>query len=125
MSEMELMCDRVGIIANGKMIGTYTMEELVSQASDKTIKNEIEVDDVNKALSVVDLPDTDKSADAENGIITLKIPVEGERDMIADIIGKLVTSGVRVYSSHKCENKKLEDVFIELTRSQKGDGQIG
>ena len=32
MSEMEMMCDRVGIIANGKMIGSYTMEELISQS---------------------------------------------------------------------------------------------
>lgn len=125
MSEMELMCDRVGIIANGKMIGTYTMEELVSQANDNSIENKIEVDDVNKALSVIELPDSDKSADVENGIVTLKIPVEGEREKVADIICKLVTSGVKVYSSHKCENKKLEDVFIELTKSEKGDGQIG
>ena len=36
MSEMEMMCDRVGIIANGKMIGSYTMEELISQ-SDSSI----------------------------------------------------------------------------------------
>lgn len=35
MSEMELMCDRVGIIANGKMIGVHTLEEMISASNSK------------------------------------------------------------------------------------------
>ena len=33
MSEMELMCDRVGIIVNGKLTGVHTVEEMISAAS--------------------------------------------------------------------------------------------
>lgn len=125
MGEMEEMCDRVGIIANGKMIGTYTMEELISQTNDGTVKYELEVDDPEKAMSIIKLPDTDKSVNGSNGIITIQIPMDIERDKIAEINGDLAVAGVKLYSTHRSENKKLEDVFIEITGAAKGDGQIG
>ena len=57
MSEMEMMCDRVGIIANGKMIGSYTMEELISQSDSSIAEYVLEVDDPQKAMGLIKLAD--------------------------------------------------------------------
>lgn len=122
MSEMELMCDRVGIIANGKMIGTYTMEELISQSGGNTVKYVLEVDDPQKAMSLITLES--KTVDPASGNVEIEIPADNERDTMADITALLIKHDVKLYASHRSENKKLEDVFIKLT-AQEGDGQIG
>ena len=127
MSEMELMCDRVGIIANGKMIGTYTMDELVSQSTVGEVTYEIETDNPDKAYGLIDIPENKKKTDKENNVILINISAENseeEKKTIAGIIKTLVLADVNIYSSHRLENKKLEDVFIELTGTKEGDGQI-
>ncbi len=124
MSEMELMCDRVGIIANGKMLGVYTMEELVSQTADEKREYHIHADDPEKALRTIDLPDADKSID--DGIVKIKIGAENADENIYRINKELIVSGVKLYTVTAVETKKLEDVFIQLTADdQEGGGQIG
>ncbi|MGN0595186.1 MAG: ABC transporter ATP-binding protein, partial [Hominimerdicola sp.] len=73
MSEMEMMCDRVGIIANGKMIGTYTMEELISQSNRSGSEFVLEVDDPQKAMGLIKLADEHKNLDSDEGIIYLTV----------------------------------------------------
>lgn len=125
MSEMELMCDRVGIIAKGKMIGTYTMEELVSQSDGNMSEYVIETDRPAEAVQVINTAEDGKSVDMQTGLITVKIPADIEREKIASVNEELVRAGFKLYSVHKRDNKKLEDVFIQLTDSGEGDGQIG
>ena len=69
MSEMEMMCDRVGIIANGKMIGSYTMEELISQSDSSIAEYVLEVDDPQKAMGLIKLADEGKHIDKETGAV--------------------------------------------------------
>lgn len=125
MSEMEMMCDRVGIIANGKMIGAYTMEELISQSDSSMAEYVLEVDEPEKALEHIVLADEGKKLDKETGRITLSIPVDIEKNKIASINKALCMADIKLYTVHRKENKKLEDVFIELTGDTEGDGQIG
>ena len=115
MSEMEMMCDRVGIIANGKMIGSYTMEELISQSDSSIAEYVLEVDDPQKAMGLIMLADEGKCIDKETGAVVLSIPVEIEKKKIASVNKTLIEGGVSLYTVHRRENKKLEDVFIELT----------
>ena len=124
MSEMELMCDRVGIIANGKMIGTYTMEELVSQSNSSMCEYVVEVDNPQKAMDIITVASEGKTLTSD-GLIILSIPADIEKQKISSVNKELVVADIKLYSVHKRENKKLEDVFIELTGSKEGDGQIG
>ena len=121
MSEMEMMCDRVGIIANGKMIGSYTMEELISQSDSSIAEYVLEVDDPQKAMSLIMLADEGKRIDKETGAV----PAEIEKKKIASVNKTLIEGGVSLYTVHRRENKKLEDVFIELTGGKEGGVQIG
>ena len=125
MSEMEMMCDRVGIIANGKMIGSYTMEELISQSDSSIAEYVLEVDDPQKAMGLIMLADEGKRIDKETGAVVLSIPVEIEKKKIASVNKTLIEGGVSLYTVHRRENKKLEDVFIELTGGKEGGVQIG
>ena len=120
MSEMELMCDRVGIISEGRMIGTYTMDEIKSRSEGEKASYIIETDNAAQALKALDIY-TDAAADGTK--LSIELDTETAREEIAKIIKKLSAADINIYSVVCQENKKLEDVFIELT-SKEGDGQI-
>lgn len=120
MAEMELMCDRVGIIANGKMLGVYTIEEMISASKIGTNEFMLDVDDAGKASSLLSgytFTITDENR------IDVALPEENARETIAKINKTLVENGIALYTVAPKENKKLEDVFIEMTQS--GGVQIG
>ena len=123
MSEMELMCDRVGIIANGKMLGVHTLEEMISAASSGNKEYVLKVSDIAKALAIIDLPVKDKKVDGN--IIEVVLPADSAEDKISEITVALISNGIKLYSVSEKENKKLEDVFIQLTKDSMGGGQIG
>lgn len=123
MSEMELMCDRVGIIANGKMLGVHTMEELISASSGDKKEYVICVDDIPKALSVIDIEESKKRI--VDGRIAVDLPEENADEQIFMINKAIIGAGVKLYTVSEAENKKLEDVFIQLTEDTQGGGQIG
>ena len=121
MSEMELMCDRVGIIANGKMIGTYTMEEIISQSQESVTEYTIETDDAEKAAELLE---DGENVTAQGNMLYLKLANKNAQQEIAEAIKLMAKNDINIYSVHPKESKKLEEVFIELTGTE-GDGQIG
>ena len=123
MSEMELMCYRVGIIANGRMLGVHTMAELISASSGDKKEYVIQVDDITKALSVIDIDESKKRI--VDGRIAVDLPVENAQEQISIINKAIIDAGIRLYTVSEAENKKLEDVFIQLTKDTQGGGQIG
>ncbi len=123
MSEMELMCDRVGILVNGTMKGVHTVEEMISSSSGKYAEYILRVSDCGCALKALDfIADENKSAEDENHI-RIKLSKENEEEEIFEVTSKIVSGGIRLGTVSPVENKKLEDVFIELTES--GGVQIG
>lgn len=120
MSEMELMCDRVGIIANGKMLGVYTVEEMISASKSGVNEFIYEVDNAENAakqLNGFNFVITD------NNHIDISLSDNTSHEIIAELNKKLINSGIKLYTVSPKENKKLEDVFIEMTQS--GGAQIG
>lgn len=124
MSEMELMCDRVSVIVEGKLIDVKTVEELVSATS---IDKSDFIFETGDGVAVMELlhfiPDEEKKL-LENGDIELVIPKENEKEILSRINRTVVEAGIDLYSVSRKENKRLEDVFIELTGGE-GDVQIG
>lgn len=121
MSEMELMCDRVGIIANGKLTGVHTVEEMISTASGDREQFIIRVSDCQKALAVLDFISEKSVADDKH--ISVTVDKENADEELFEITAKIISCGIRLGTVTPKENKKLEDVFIELTKS--GGSQIG
>lgn len=119
MSEMELMCDRVAIIQNGKMTGTYTIDELTSSAG-SSVTYVFETDSSEEKITEYGIENAEFS---ENGTFSVELSGDDIRETAAGITEKLVRNGIKVYSVVPQTSKKLEDVFIELTES--GGDQIG
>lgn len=103
LSEMEMMCDRIGIIQKGELVGVQTVNELINEESQTYI---VEVSDVSFALKVLN----EYSVADHHG----DVYVQASREDIPDIIEKLVHKGVKIYGI-KANSKTLEDRFLEIT----------
>lgn len=124
MGEMEQLCDRVGIITNGTMVGTYTVDELINKSTGSLCTYEIKVDDAAKAAQLCGLDDKCCTVDSEKNILLCSITTENEQDSIADINSRICAGGVKLYTVARQDKRSLEDVFISLTHKTEGDGQI-
>ncbi|MCU6709189.1 ABC transporter ATP-binding protein [Paenibacillus sp. J5C_2022] len=107
LSEMELMCDRVAIIQNGKLIDERIIGEHRESASVSRIL--YEVDQADKALEIL-LTQGQAAEGVGNGLIAL----EAERERAAELNALLVAAGIKVYGIRK-DSKSLEDQFLEVT----------
>ncbi len=113
LSEMELMCDRVAIIQNGKLIDVRTIRG--AQAPTVATRVLIEVDRPQGAIDALFATGVHAVPDAEQ-----VIAVETDRDGTAAVNAALVAAGIKVYSI-RTHIKSLEDQFLEVT----GGEQIG
>lgn len=113
LSEMELMCDRIAIIQNGKLIDVKRITELVQNNEEEITamftvdQSQIAIEQVKKHMANAHISMT------ENGF---QIMIEKER--IPDIITLLADNCVRIYEV-KHITKTLEDKFLEMTEGEK------
>ena len=123
MSEMELMCDRVGVIANGALQSVQSIESLISVTSPEYVEYVLRVSDSAHAQALLgDLMDVQASV-CEDGALEVTVPTARADALMAVVNRTLVLGGIDLVSVSKKENRRLEDVFIELTRE--GGDQIG
>ena len=116
MSEMEMMCDRVGIITGGILRSVKPIDQMISAAAPNHSIYLLHVSDAPAALeALAAMEGIEKKLD-EDGTLEVTLPVENEDDLLADINGAILQKGIRLYTVTKKENRRLEDVFIELTR---------
>ncbi len=106
LAEMELMCDRVGIIQNGRLIDVRQIGEFVAEG------------ETERYLFRVGTPDR-----AEELFRGLGVPVhrteegleaDAGAERVADLNEALVKAGIRVYGIWPVK-KSLEDKFLEMT----------
>ncbi|MGC4376721.1 ABC transporter ATP-binding protein [Fictibacillus sp. Mic-4] len=114
LAEMELMCDRIGILQNGQLIGVQNITEFVSGEEQKTVR--FHVEPVEKAQRIF-------AAKLNDGAITTGedyIDVLLEKEAIPDIVIDLVEEGIKIYGISEM-TKTLEEKFLEVT----GGKQVG
>ena len=109
LSEMQLLCDRVGIIDNGKLIKVCSLEELNGEM-DSAPGYTIKVSDRDKALKILE----DNKIPAKAAVDEGTIEAEAEEDKISSIISQLVSGGVEIYEVRK-KQSSLEDIFLQVT----------
>ncbi|ASA26064.1 ABC transporter ATP-binding protein [Paenibacillus donghaensis] len=103
LSEMELMCDSVAIIQNGRLLDVKQLKVVGSKTMPMG-ETLFEVDDPQAALSVIG-----RGIFKSGGLV-----IEAEREEIAELNAKLVAAGLKVYSI-KSLSRSLEDQFFEVT----------
>ncbi|MCC3647555.1 MAG: ABC transporter ATP-binding protein [Bacillota bacterium] len=112
LSEMEMMCDRIGIIQNGKLIDVQHISDFV-QGKEKVY--EVEVDDPDKAQKMLkDLYPELPIQVTENRVY---LPLVRER--IPEMVKGLVRKDINIFAVREV-TKTLEDRFLEVTEYKGG-----
>ncbi|WP_339240290.1 ABC transporter ATP-binding protein [Paenibacillus sp. FSL R5-0517] len=108
LSEMELMCDTVAIIQNGKLIDVRNLR--AETGADALIEVAFEVNDAERAVNLI------QGATAQGNVLVARV----SREQIPDINAKLVSEGFQVYGIRNVTHT-LEEQFLQVT----GGGGIG
>ncbi|MFN7252768.1 MAG: ABC transporter ATP-binding protein [Anaerobacillus sp.] len=108
LAEMELMCDRIGIIQKGKLIGVQTVNDFINGQQELVIR--FQVNDIGRALQLL----KDQFQNRTFGVNADFIEVSLEKDEIPLVNKALVTNNINVYGIYQ-NAKTLEDKFLEVT----------
>jgi ABC-2 type transport system ATP-binding protein len=113
LSEMEMMCDRIAIIQNGKLIDVQQIHDLVPGT--ETLFS-FELDDQEKAIRVImaahpgiKIQQTDSS-----------LAVMMAKEQVPEMVTLLVGNQISIYGIKEM-TKTLEDRFLEITGEKKGN----
>lgn len=109
LSEMELMCDTVAVIKQGKLMDVRPLKNTENTA-EELLEIAFEVDKPAEAAALLGAGTVDGQ----------KLIVKSDYAGIAQINARLVNGGVQVYGINR-QTRSLEDQFLEMT----GGGQIG
>lgn len=111
LSEMQMMCDRVAIIQEGKLVDISSVLELTDEAEDQTLV-QFDVGDAAKAEMTLanTYPDTELVTNDHN------IQLMVAKDEIPAVNRTLVKAGVMVYGISS-KKHTLEEKFLEITKA--------
>ncbi|MBT2697947.1 ABC transporter ATP-binding protein [Bacillus sp. ISL-40] len=112
LSEMEMMCDRIGIIQNGRLIDVQLVHELVHGETEMTY--EMEVVPSEKALALLETHYPNLRANRSRNGINVELP----KEEIPNLVKTFVSEDIQVFTIKEVA-KTLEDRFLELT-TEKG-----
>lgn len=110
LSEMELMCDTVGVIQNGKLIDVRHLRTDEGERSFE--ETAFEVHDVERAVQLLEA--------VQYRVHGNRVIIRGERSTIAEVNAEFVRGGVKVYGIQPITTS-LEDQFLEMTGSERHD----
>ncbi len=109
LSELQLMCDRVGIIDRGVTVGFRSLDA------------EGMIEESDFSHYTLETPDNDKAIELlGSGVLCSGVKYDGalcfdaSHENVPDIMALLCREGVRVYGLTR-QKKTLEDTFLEMT----------
>jgi ABC-2 type transport system ATP-binding protein len=108
LAEMELMCDRVAIIQNGKLVDVRLIKEYAQEDGKQRVV--YEVDAVQQAVKLA----SEQGFQVE--IVDNELVMDLDKQEIASLNKQFVEAGISVYGIRKTM-KSLEDQFLEMTGS--------
>ncbi|MEH7178874.1 ABC transporter ATP-binding protein [Neobacillus vireti] len=111
LSEMEMMCDRIGIIQNGRLIDVQMVQEFVHS---NTASFEFDAIPSEKALDLVRATFPNVPVTHSRNGITLELP----KKEVPEMVKLFVEEDIQVFGIKEV-SKTLEDRFLEVT-SDKG-----
>lgn len=110
LSEIELMCDRVLIIQNGKFVGERSLDPNEEGQQSAAVVIRFEVDNAAKAAEVLASAEWKTIVEADSAI-----KIELLHDEIPAAVQKLVQAGVLIYEV-RAVAPTLEETFLSMTK---------
>ncbi|WP_046529317.1 ABC transporter ATP-binding protein [Cellulomonas sp. FA1] len=112
MEEAERLCDRIALIASGRVAAVGTPAEIVRLAHGEQVlhvRPEVAVPDAALLAALADVPDVRDARVADGALV-----VRGGGALVQDALVALARAGVRTTDVH-LERASLEDAFVSLT----------
>lgn len=123
LSEISAVCDTVMIINNGRLVVSDTVENLPkhlnAQNSCRVVIKGTE--DQVKPLFVEMEDVKELSLEGDGEFVTVIVTTDSQVDLREDIFFACAKSGLPIYEMSNI-TRNLEDIFLELTRSEETDG---
>lgn len=110
LTEMQMMCDRVGIIQDGRLVDISSVGELTSEENGNHILVQFDVDDAIHAKEIMKSVYPDSDLSVEDRYIQMVIL----KEEIPSINKILVDAGIPVYGINS-KTHTLEEKFLEIT----------
>ncbi|MFC4597264.1 ABC transporter ATP-binding protein [Cohnella hongkongensis] len=114
LSEMELMCDRVGVLQNGKLVRIQSMRDFVHNSGSSHVCVTVEPSQVEQAQGLI--------AALNKAVLPAKQPgqllIPLNKEEIPAVNKLLMEAGIPVYSI-QVQEQTLEDKFLEITEEKK------
>lgn len=107
LSEMELMCDRIAIIQNGRIVDVQNVDEFVNEKENVNVVFNVEPLQAAKEYLA-------NREDISFDIIDNELHMKIDREKIPQITSDLVNRGIKIYGIQSV-SKSLEDKFLEIT----------
>lgn len=114
LTEMELMCDRFGIIDGGKVIDIKTIGDIRKDESVSKKFYKLEVSDKEKAKAILNKKYPELSVE----ILEDAIKISCGREMLGEINKEIISNSITLYMVNMI-TKTLEDEFMEVTKGSK------
>ncbi|WP_096185865.1 ABC transporter ATP-binding protein [Evansella halocellulosilytica] len=111
LAEMEMICDRIGIIQHGKLIDVQSVQDFVESEKELTVT--FTVDRVELAKQTVQQNFNNKSFSVSNKTLEVHL----EYNQVPQVTKSLVENGIKIYSIISAQ-ETLEEKFIEVTGGQ-------
>lgn len=112
LSEMQLMCDKVAVIDNGKIVKT---EEIAKVEEEKTEVVELRVKEVEKAVQILK-----EKYDVEPKVEKNHIEITLLTEQLPKVVKELAINDVEIKAVIPKEHT-LEDIFFDATKGGKKD----
>jgi ABC-2 type transport system ATP-binding protein len=110
LSEMEMMCDRIGIIQKGKLVDIQTVRDFVG---DSEQIYQFEVNDSVRAEEILSSHTGDFQFEIKENQIQIGLP----KEKVPEVVKLLVEKEIEIYSVMPVA-KTLEDRFLEITNKE-------
>lgn len=110
LSEMELMCDEIAIIQDGKLIGVKSLEEMMHHDSSDDVTIMLQVDDPEEAYAALTTAPLDIACTLKDRTLTVKLA----KEQIPRVVFTLAQGEINIYEV-KMVTQTLEDKFLEMT----------
>lgn len=110
LSEMELMCDEIAIIQDGKLIGVKSLEEMMHHDSSDDVTIMLQVDDPEEAYAALTTAPLDIVCTLKDQTLTVKLA----KEQIPRVVFTLAQGEINIYEV-KMVTQTLEDKFLEMT----------
>ncbi len=115
LTELAEMCDRVGIIEQGRLLATGSVDEI---RGDAATHRHVCIEIIGPPQPVVvHLESKEFVAQVRVDGSRVHVSMTGDRDTQADLLKELLVSGIRVLQ-YRSDDQSLEDIFLSVTTGQ-------